>query len=94
MATLPLGDIDLYWERRGDGPRLLFLNGSASTIESSGPLIDAFARQGRNDNRSTFIGPMLGDGQQPLPLCLAEEVCLVPDFDDPAVIVWIQPEVS
>ena len=44
MATLPLGDIDLYWERRGEGPRLLFVNGSASTIESSGPLIDAFAR--------------------------------------------------
>jgi len=41
MATLPLGDIDLYWERRGEGPRLLFVNGSASTIESSAPLIDA-----------------------------------------------------
>jgi len=45
MATLPLGDIDLYWERRGEGPRLLFVNGSGSTIESSAPLIDAFARQ-------------------------------------------------
>jgi len=45
MAMLPLGDIDLYWERRGAGPRLLFVNGSASTIESSGPLIDSFARQ-------------------------------------------------
>jgi len=37
MATLHLGDIDLYWERRGAGPRLLFLNGSAATIESSAP---------------------------------------------------------
>jgi 3-oxoadipate enol-lactonase len=43
MATLSLGDIDLYWERRGEGPRLLFLNGSGSTIESAGLLIDAFA---------------------------------------------------
>ena len=45
MATLPLGDIDLYWERRGEGPRLLFVNGSGATIESAAPLIDAFARQ-------------------------------------------------
>jgi pimeloyl-ACP methyl ester carboxylesterase len=43
VATLSLGDIDLYWERRGEGPRLLFLNGSGSTIESAGLLIDAFA---------------------------------------------------
>jgi pimeloyl-ACP methyl ester carboxylesterase len=45
MATLPLGDIDVYWERRGEGPRLLFVNGSGATIESSAPLIDAFARE-------------------------------------------------
>jgi pimeloyl-ACP methyl ester carboxylesterase len=44
MGTLALGDIDLYWERRGEGPRLLFVNGSGATIESSAPLIDAFAR--------------------------------------------------
>jgi pimeloyl-ACP methyl ester carboxylesterase len=35
--------IDLYFERRGDGPRLLFLNGSGSTIQSAAPLIDVFA---------------------------------------------------
>jgi 3-oxoadipate enol-lactonase len=45
MPTLALDDIDLYWERRGQGPRLLFVNGSASTIESAWPLIDAFAGQ-------------------------------------------------
>jgi pimeloyl-ACP methyl ester carboxylesterase len=45
MATLTLGAIDLYWERRGEGPRLLFVNGSGATIESAAPLIDAFARQ-------------------------------------------------
>jgi 3-oxoadipate enol-lactonase len=44
VATLSLVDVDLYWERRGEGGRLLFVNGSASTIESSAPLIDAFAR--------------------------------------------------
>ena len=43
MPTLPLGEIDLYWERRGEGPRLLFVNGSGSTIESAGLLIDVFA---------------------------------------------------
>jgi pimeloyl-ACP methyl ester carboxylesterase len=45
MGTLALGDIELYWERRGEGPRLLFVNGSGSTIESAAPLIDAFASQ-------------------------------------------------
>jgi len=45
MATLPLGDIDVYWERRGEGPRLLFVNGSGASIESAAPLIDAFAGQ-------------------------------------------------
>jgi pimeloyl-ACP methyl ester carboxylesterase len=44
MPTLPLGDIDLYWERRGEGPGLLFVNGSGATIESSALLIDALAR--------------------------------------------------
>jgi len=32
----------LHHERRGSGPRLLFLNGSGATLESSAPLIDAF----------------------------------------------------
>ncbi len=45
MPTLALDDLDLYWERRGQGPRLLFVNASASTIESAGLLIDAFAGQ-------------------------------------------------
>ena len=35
--------VDLYYERRGVGPRLLFLNGSGSTIEGSGLLLGAFA---------------------------------------------------
>jgi 3-oxoadipate enol-lactonase len=32
----------LYHERRGSGPRLLFLNGSGATLATSAPLIDAF----------------------------------------------------
>jgi pimeloyl-ACP methyl ester carboxylesterase len=32
----------LYHERRGHGPRLLFLNGSGATLETSALLIDAF----------------------------------------------------
>ena len=35
--------IDLYYERSGRGPRLLFLNGSGSTIEGSGLLLRAFS---------------------------------------------------
>ena len=36
--------VDLYYERSGTGPRLLFLNGSGSTVEGSGLLLGAFAR--------------------------------------------------
>jgi 3-oxoadipate enol-lactonase len=31
----------LYHERRGTGPRLLYLNGSGATLETSAPIIDA-----------------------------------------------------
>ena len=34
--------IDLYYERAGDGPRLLFLNGSGSTLASSALLLAPF----------------------------------------------------
>jgi 3-oxoadipate enol-lactonase len=37
-----LRDIDLYYERDGGGPRLLFVNGSTATLETSRPLIDVF----------------------------------------------------
>jgi len=37
-------DLDLYFERRGEGSPLLFLNGSGATIETSALLIDVFAR--------------------------------------------------
>jgi len=44
MPTLSLPETDLYWERHGEGPPLLFVNGSGATIESAALLIDAFAK--------------------------------------------------
>lgn len=43
IPTITANGIDIYYERRGAGPRLLFLNGSGSTLASSGMLIDPFA---------------------------------------------------
>ncbi len=43
MPTLQLDDLDLYYEIRGAGPRLLMCNGSGATIEGSGILIDRLA---------------------------------------------------
>jgi 3-oxoadipate enol-lactonase len=34
--------LDIYYERSGHGPRLLFFNGSGATIESVGPMIDPY----------------------------------------------------
>lgn len=42
MPTARCGDIDVYYERSGAGPRLLFLNGSGATLASSGLLVDLF----------------------------------------------------
>jgi pimeloyl-ACP methyl ester carboxylesterase len=43
IPTISANGIDLYYERRGVGPRLLFLNGSGSTLASSSLLVDPFA---------------------------------------------------
>jgi 3-oxoadipate enol-lactonase len=43
MPTLQLADLDLYYEELGDGPNLLFVNGSGSSIEAARPLIERFA---------------------------------------------------
>lgn len=45
MPTTRLNGIDLYWERMGEGPRLLFFNGSGSTIERMRPLLTVYAEQ-------------------------------------------------
>jgi pimeloyl-ACP methyl ester carboxylesterase len=45
MPTVRINGIDCYYERAGSGPRLLFLNGSGSTLESSAPLIQPFTER-------------------------------------------------
>jgi pimeloyl-ACP methyl ester carboxylesterase len=45
MPTERLNGIDLYWERAGEGPRLLMFNGSGSTIERMRPLFNVLATQ-------------------------------------------------
>lgn len=44
MPTAEVNGIEVYFERDGEGPRLLFLNGSGSTLATSKPLIDVFRR--------------------------------------------------
>lgn len=43
MPTASRPGVDIYYERRGQGPRLLFLNGSGGTLESTRPLLDLLA---------------------------------------------------
>ncbi|MBI1815434.1 MAG: alpha/beta fold hydrolase [Deltaproteobacteria bacterium] len=43
MTTVVASGIEIYYERRGSGPRLLFFNGSGATLGSSAPLIWSFA---------------------------------------------------
>jgi 3-oxoadipate enol-lactonase len=35
--------VELYWEHSGSGPRVLFCNGSGTTLQAVRPLLDAFA---------------------------------------------------
>jgi pimeloyl-ACP methyl ester carboxylesterase len=42
MPIVTTNGTDLYYERRGDGPRLLFILGSNSTVEGSRLLLDLF----------------------------------------------------
>lgn len=44
MATFEHDGCTIHYETRGEGPRVLFFNGSGASIESSGPLIGALAR--------------------------------------------------
>src|SRR6266850_577937 len=45
MPTVAANGIEIYYERSGDGPRLLFLNGSGSTLATSALLIKPFAER-------------------------------------------------
>ncbi len=40
MPTAALNGIDVYFERAGDGPPLLFINGSGSTLAEAAPMLD------------------------------------------------------
>jgi 3-oxoadipate enol-lactonase len=44
MATVHANGIDIYYERSGEGPRLLFLNGSGSTLATSALVIKPFTQ--------------------------------------------------
>jgi len=43
MPTATLNGIEIYYERRGSGPPLLYLNGSGATLATMGPVLDPFA---------------------------------------------------
>lgn len=43
MPTAALNGIDVYYEQRGSGPRVLFVNGSGSTLEEAALIVDVLA---------------------------------------------------
>jgi 3-oxoadipate enol-lactonase len=43
MPVELVNGVDLYWERRGSGPRLLFCNGSGLSLQDVRPLLDPLA---------------------------------------------------
>ena len=43
MPVDHVNGVELYWERRGSGPRLLFCNGSGTTLQVVRPLLDSLA---------------------------------------------------
>src|SRR5215831_10708546 len=40
MSVGRVNGVELYWEQRGGGPRLLFCNGSGLTLQDIRPLLD------------------------------------------------------
>jgi pimeloyl-ACP methyl ester carboxylesterase len=45
VPTVHANGIDIYYERRGRGPRLLYFQGSGQTLAKSGPMVDGFAAE-------------------------------------------------
>jgi pimeloyl-ACP methyl ester carboxylesterase len=45
MPVDHVNGVELYWEQRGSGPRLLFCNGSGTTLQAVGPLLDLVAAE-------------------------------------------------
>lgn len=43
VPTATLNGIDVYYEQRGSGPRVLFVNGSGSTLEEAALIVDVLA---------------------------------------------------
>ncbi len=43
MTVTEVNGVELWWQRSGSGPRLLFCNGSGSTIADAEPLLDVLA---------------------------------------------------
>ena len=43
MPAGHVNGVELYWEQRGTGPRLLFCNGSGTTLQAVRPLLDLVA---------------------------------------------------
>jgi 3-oxoadipate enol-lactonase len=45
MPVDRVNGVELYWEQQGSGPRLLFCNGSGTTLQAVGPLLDLVAER-------------------------------------------------
>src|SRR5689334_5180437 len=45
MPTVHANGIDIYYEQKGSGPRLLYFQGSGQTLAKSGVMVDGFAKQ-------------------------------------------------
>jgi len=45
VPSAHVNGLDLYFERRGRGPRLLFCNGSGATLATTRPLVDPFTER-------------------------------------------------
>ncbi len=45
MPTINGNGIDIYYEQRGSGPRLLYFQGSGQTLAKSGMMVDGFAKE-------------------------------------------------
>ena len=62
MPTAHLNGIDVYFERKGDGPRLLFLNASGATLASASLLVQPFT-----ESADTLAADQRGLGRTEVP---------------------------
>jgi 3-oxoadipate enol-lactonase len=45
VPTINANGIDIYYERKGEGPRLLYFQGSGQTLAKSGMMVDGWAKE-------------------------------------------------